>query len=51
MKKEQEMEVIVYGEIELHKMQKDILDALIVALDENICKLMEKKKLDNEDIS
>ena len=52
MKKERpELKVIVHGEIDLHKMPKDILDAFIAALEEDICNLMKKEKIDNGDIS
>lgn len=34
-KEEQEMEVIVYGEIDLRKIPKEIFDAFIAALEED----------------
>ena len=42
-KEEQEMEVIVYGEIDLRKIPKEIFDAFIVALEEDICNAEEKE--------
>ncbi len=42
-KEEQEMEVIVYGEIDLRKIPKEIFDAFIAALEEDICNAEEKE--------
>ncbi len=43
MKKEQEMEVIVHGEIDLRKFPKEIFDAFIAALEEDICRWLKEK--------
>ncbi len=43
MKKEQEMEVIVHGEIDLRKIPKEIFDAFIAALEEDICRWLKEK--------
>ena len=40
---EQELEVIVHGEIDLRKVPKDIFDAFIVALEEDICNVRDDK--------
>ena len=43
-KEEQEMEVIVYGEIDLRKIPKEIFDAFIAALEEDICNVKKEEK-------
>ncbi len=43
MKKEQEMEVIVHGEIDLRKIPKEVFDAFIAALEEDICRWLKEK--------
>lgn len=43
-KEEQELEVIVHGEIDLRKVPKDIFDAFIAVLEEEICNAEEKGK-------
>ncbi len=40
---EQELEVIVHGEIDLRKVPKDIFDAFIAALEEDICNVRDDK--------
>lgn len=39
---EKELEVIVHGEIDLSKIPKEIFDAFIAALEEDICNAEEK---------
>lgn len=44
MKKEKkELEVVVYGEIDLRKVPKAIFDAFIAALEEDTCNAEEKE--------
>ena len=40
---EQELGVIVHGEIDLRKVPKDIFDAFIAALEEDICNVRDDK--------
>ena len=42
-KEEQEMEVIVHGEIDLRKIPKEVFDAFIAALEEDICRWLKEK--------
>ncbi len=41
-KEEKELEIVVYGEIDLRKVPKEIFDAFIAALEEDICNAEEK---------
>ena len=43
-KEEQELEVIVYGEIDIKKIPKEILDAFIAALEDEMCKMLKEEK-------
>ena len=43
-KEEQELEVIVYGEIDIKKSPKEILDAFIAALEDEMCKMLKEEK-------
>ena len=43
-KEEKEVKVIVHGEIDLSKVPKDIFDAFIAALEEDICNMAEKER-------
>lgn len=49
-KEEKELEVIVHGKIDLRKVPKEIFDAFIAALEEDICNVAEKER-NNENIS
>lgn len=50
MKKEQKpLEVIVHGEIDLKKMPKDLFDAFIAALEDDMCKWLEEERLRKEE--
>ncbi len=44
-KQQQELRVIVHGELDITKMPKDILDAFIDALIEEVEKMMKEDKL------
>ena len=44
-KEEQELEVIVYGEIDIKKIPKEILDAFIAALEDEMCKMLKEEEL------
>lgn len=44
-KQQQELKVIVHGELDITKMPKDILDAFIDALIEEVEKMMKEDKL------
>ena len=43
-KEEQELEVIVYGEIDIKKIPKEISDAFIAALEDEMCKMLKEEK-------
>ena len=43
-KEEKELEVIVHGKIDLRKVPKEIFDAFIAALEEDICNVAEKER-------
>ena len=47
---EKELEVIVHGKIDLRKVPKEIFDAFIAALEEDICNVAEKER-NNDNIS
>ena len=42
-KEEKELEVIVHGKIDLRKVPKEIFDAFIAALEEDICRWLKEK--------
>ena len=43
-KEEKELEIVVYGEIDLRKVPKEIFDAFIAALEEDICNVKKMEK-------
>ena len=43
-KEEKELEIIVNGELDFRKMPKDIFDAFIAMLEDDICKWVEEER-------
>ena len=49
MKNEQKLNVVVHGELDLRKLPKDILDALVAALADEIRKFLKERYSDKNE--